>query len=87
MGAAPIAVYDGKSDCGWKKSCITNGELNISKRLLGLGSHLIPKDLGLQISIFKSRFTYMGVSQNGCLMMGNPIKMDDLGLPLFWDTP
>ena len=28
----------------------------------------------------------MGVPQNGLCTMENPIKMDDLGVPLFWET-
>ena len=32
-------------------------------------------------------FPKIGVPQNGCFIMANPIKMDDLGVPLFLETP
>ena len=32
-------------------------------------------------------FPKIGVAQNGWFIGGNPIKMDDLGVPLFLETP
>ena len=32
-------------------------------------------------------FPKIGVPQNGWIKMENPIKMDDLGVPLFLETP
>ena len=32
-------------------------------------------------------FPKIGVAQNGWFMMEHPVKMDDLGVPLFLETP
>ena len=38
-------------------------------------------------SLCKWGFPKIGIPQNGWFVMENPIKMDDLGVPLFLETP
>ena len=42
-------------------------------------NHLLAKNIWM--------FPKIGVPENGWFIVGNPIKMDDLGVPLFLETP
>ena len=43
--------------------------------------------LNLQLGLRMWMFPRIGVPQNGWLIMETPVKMDDLGVPLFLETP
>ena len=50
-------------------------------------SHRTGAGLDSQNLKCKWAFPRIGVPENGWFIMENPIKMDDLGVPLFLETP